>query len=93
MDEHLPVTAISVVVHRDAKSQLRFSVAAQVPRKRMDADDTVSSTLRTFLFWDDKRNFSHFDSLLTQLAPVNVVHLACTEKAEVSLFKKLDENE
>jgi hypothetical protein len=85
MSSSLPSTAIAVVVQRSPKNpqQLQFAVSAQIPRKRTSAEDTVQYKLQHWLFWDDKRNFSHFDSLLTRLAPLSVVHLGCTERAEV----------
>jgi hypothetical protein len=85
MSLSLPATAIAVVLQRSPKNpqQLQFAVSAQIPRKRTSAEDTVQYTLQHWLFWDDKRNFSHFDSLLTRLAPLSVVHLGCTERAQV----------
>jgi hypothetical protein len=87
MSSSLPATAISVVVQRSTANpqQLQIAVSAQIPRKRTSADDSICYKLQYWLFWDDKRNFSHLDSLLTRLAPLNVVHLACTERAEVSV--------
>jgi len=80
----LPATAIAVVVKRSQKDtqKLQFGLSAQIPRKRTHADDRIQYTLQHWLFWDDARNFSHFDSLLTRLAPLSIVHLACTERAE-----------
>jgi hypothetical protein len=84
----VPATAIAVVVQRSTKNpqQLQIAVSGQIPRKRMSADDSICYKLQYWLFWDDKRNFSHLDALLTRLAPLNAVHLACTERAEVSCF-------
>lgn len=64
-----------------------MAVSALIPRKRTHAKDPISSTLEHYLFWDDKRSCTHLDSLLTRLAPLSVVHLASTERAEVSLWE------
>lgn len=84
--ESLAATAIAVVVKRSQKDtqKLQFGLSAQIPRKRTQMDDRIQYTLQHWSFWDDARNFSHFDSLLTRLAPLSIVHLACTERAEVS---------
>ena len=82
----LPATAIAVVVQRSTKNpqQLQIAVSAQIPRKRTSTDDRICYNLQYWLFWDDKRNVSLLDALLTRLAPLSAVHLACTERAEVS---------
>ncbi len=56
-----------------------------------NVDDNVtnhrgpSSTLTYYDFFDHVRSFSNLDALLTQLErPLSVIHIACTEKAEVS---------
>ncbi len=87
MASSLPATAIAVVVQRSTKNpqQLHIAVSAQIPRKRTSSDDPICYSLQHWLFWDDKRNVSLLDALLTRLAPLSVVHLACTERAEVSL--------
>ena len=86
--DSLPATAIAIVVQRSTKNpqQVQIAVSAQIPRKRTHAEDSICHKLQHWLFWDDKRNFSHLDSLLTRLAPLSVVHLSCTERAEVSLL-------
>jgi len=77
-------TAIAVVVKRSQKDtqKVQFGLSAQIPRKRTHADDRVQHTLQHWLFWDDARNFSHLDTLLTRLAPLSIVHLASTERTE-----------
>lgn len=77
--------SLSVILSRNkASKSVRLGVAAKVPRKRVDCDDKVQFTMKYFSFLDDARMFSNLDSLLTQLSPVGVVHLGCTESAEVS---------
>ena len=88
-------TLISMIVSRKAESyskgssswnnnqSCRLAVTARVPRKRMDASDKVKYTLQYFSFLDDRRRFTNLDALLTRLAPVGVVHLSCSESAEV----------
>lgn len=86
-EELTSATAVSIVVDSSSSSkqqQLRVAVSALVPRKRTHAKDPIQQTLQHYLFWDDKRYCTHLDSLLTRLAPLSVVHLASTEKAEVS---------
>jgi len=87
IEELAGATAVSIVVDSasNKQQQLRVGVSALVPRKRTHAKDPIQSTLKHYLFWDDKRHCTHLDSLLTRLAPLSVVHLASTEKAEVSL--------
>lgn len=84
--EHVAATAVSIVVEHKPNQQLQIAVSALVPRKRTGADDAVTSKLVHYLFWDDKRYCTHLDALLTRLAPLSVVHLASTERAEVSLL-------
>ena len=81
----LPATAIAVVVARTpgSQQQVRFGVAAQIPRKRSSWKDPIQHTLRYWSFLDDRRSFSHLDALLTRVAPLSVLHLGCTEKMEV----------
>ncbi len=77
---------LSVVLSRQPKTKcVRIGVAAKVPRKRNNCDDKIQFTIKYFSFLDDARLFSNLDSLLTQLSPVGVVHLGCTESAVVSL--------
>ena len=82
----LPATAIAVVIQRSSKNpqQIQVAVSAQIPRKRTSADDPICHKLQYWSFWDDKRNVSLLDALLTRLAPLSVIHLACTERSEVS---------
>jgi hypothetical protein len=81
-EEEMAATAISIVV--DSKgNQLQVAVSALVPRKRTGVEDAVTSKLVHYLFWDDKRYCTHLDALLTRLAPLSIVHLASTERAEV----------
>jgi hypothetical protein len=47
--------------------------------------DRIQHCIQFWSFYEDKRNFSHLDALLTRLAPLSVVHLACTERAEVCM--------
>lgn len=46
-------------------------------------DNTATNTdmqqLTYYHFWDHPRHWSHLDGLLTRLAPVNVIHVACTD--------------
>ncbi len=78
---------LSVILSRKNKAtkSVTLGVAAKVPRKRNDCEDKVQYTIKYFSFLDDARMFSNLDSLLTQLSPVGVVHLGCTESAEVSV--------
>lgn len=80
------LTAVSIVVDSSSnkQQQLQVAVTAMVPRRRTHATDPLQWTLQHYLFWDDKRYCTHLDSLLTRLAPLSVVHLASTERAEVS---------
>jgi hypothetical protein len=87
--ENAPVL-LSVVLSRktlthsnQANASLRMAVAARIPRKRYDSMDPVKYTIQYFNFLDDRRRFTNFDALLTRLSPVGVVHLSCTESAEV----------
>lgn len=83
-DEFAGATAVSIVVDSSSKQQqLRMAVSALVPRKRTHAEDPIQHTLKHYVFWDDKRYCTHLDSLLTRLAPLSVVHLGSTERAEV----------
>jgi len=61
----------------------RLAVVARIPRKRQDHDDPIMYTLRYFAFMDDRRRFTNLDSLLTRLAPLEVVHLSCTESCQM----------
>lgn len=80
-------TAVAIVVDSSStQQQLRMAVAALVPRKRTHAKDPISMELQYYLFWDDKRLCTHLDSLLTRLAPLSVVHVASTERAQVSTY-------
>lgn len=81
-EEEMAATAISIVVDSKA-NQLQVAVSALVPRKRTGVEDAVTSKLVHYLFWDDKRYCTHLDALLTRLAPLSIVHLASTERAEV----------
>jgi|AntRauTorckE5430_2_1112549.scaffolds.fasta_scaffold19167_2 hypothetical protein len=96
-----PPVLLSVILSRktgthsnQANTSVRLAVAARIPRKRVDSSDPVKYTLQYFTFLDDKRRFTNFDALLTRLSPVGVVHLSCTESAEVRIVmlavKKLD---
>ena len=87
MEELASTTAVSIVVDSSSskQQQLRVSISALVPRKRTHAKDPIQWTLQHYLFWDDKRFNRELDSLLTRLAPLSVVHLASTERAEVSI--------
>lgn len=87
--ESMPVL-ISVILSRktltlshQANASIRIAVAARIPRKRTDCTDPVKYTLQYFNFLDDRRRFTNFDALLTRLSPVGIVHLSCTESAEV----------
>lgn len=66
-----------------SSSSVRLAVAARIPRKRMDCTDPIQHTIQYFSFLDDRRRFTNLDALLTRLSPVGVVHLSCTESAEV----------
>ncbi len=76
---------LSLVLSRNKTNKsVNLGVAAKVPRKRLDCEDKVQYTIKYFSFLDDARMFSNLDALLTQLSPLAVVHLGCTESAEVS---------
>uniref|UniRef100_A0A7S3Q781 Uncharacterized protein n=1 Tax=Chaetoceros debilis TaxID=122233 RepID=A0A7S3Q781_9STRA len=90
-----PPVVLSVILCRKSKtlqssssntssSSVRLAVAARIPRKRMDCTDPIQHTIQYFSFLDDRRRFTNLDALLTRLSPVGVVHLSCTESAEVS---------
>lgn len=87
-------TAVSVVVDLKPSSngilkssshspQVRIGVAAKIPRSRTGPGDKLEWTLQHWMFWDDRRQYTHLDALLTRLAPLSVVHLSCTERAQV----------
>lgn len=77
---------LSVVLARSKTNKsVNLGVAAKVPRKRLDCEDKVQYSIKYFSFLDDARMFSNLDSLMTQLSPLGVVHLGCTESAEVSV--------
>jgi len=63
---------------------VQIAVAARIPRKRLTYEDSVKYTLKYFSFLDDRRRFNNLDALLTSLSPIGVVHLSCTESAELS---------
>ena len=79
---------LSIILSRQkgASKSIRLGVAAKVPRKRVDCEDKVQCSIKYFSFLDDVRMFSNLDSLLTQFSPVGVVHVGCTESAEVSVI-------
>jgi hypothetical protein len=84
---------LSVIISRktlthsnQANASVRLAVAARIPRKRVDCEDPVKFTLQYFSFLDDRRRFTNFDALLTRLCPVGVVHVSCTESAEVRII-------
>lgn len=79
---------LSVILSRKASKTVQVSVAAKVPRKRVDCEDKIQFSIKYFSFLDDVRMFSNLDSLLTQLSPVGVIHLGCTESAEVRSEKE-----
>lgn len=79
---------LSVIVSRKRSSKsVQLGVAAKVPRKRTNCEDKIQFSLKYFNFLDNERMFSNLDSLLTQLSPLGVVHLGCTESADVSKWK------
>ncbi|CAB9507317.1 protein MutS [Seminavis robusta] len=55
-------------------------VWANSPRSRETVKDRWRNTLTYYSFCDDKR-FTNLDSLLTQLAPLSLLHICSTEKA------------
>jgi len=78
-------TTASVVVTLD----YQVVVWANTPRLRQSLDDPWRNTLTYYSFLDDKR-FTHLDSLLTQLAPLHLLHVVCTENGDsVSAQKSL----
>lgn len=74
-----PKTSASVLLAKDNE----IVVWANRPRNRQGVEDKWQNTLMYYSFFDDKR-FTHLDSLLTQLAPMSVIHVACTEKCDSS---------
>ena len=80
-DSAVATTAVSIVVQQK-QQELRIAVSAMVPRKRTSVQDPIQWTLQHYLFWDHS-TCTHLDALLTRLAPLSVVHLGCTERAEV----------
>mmetsp|Transcript_7713 Transcript_7713/g.11036 ORF Transcript_7713/g.11036 Transcript_7713/m.11036 type:complete len:922 (-) Transcript_7713:55-2820(-) len=83
-------TAVAILLARSAGGKTasadagtaRIAVSARIPRKRTHNQDPIQSTLKHWVFLDDKRLFTNVDALLTRLAPIRVVHVACTESAE-----------
>ena len=67
-------TTASVIVTLD----YQVIVWANSPRLRQSTQDPWRNTLTYYAFLDDKR-FTHLDSLLTQLAPLHLLHVVCTE--------------
>ena len=55
---------------------------ARLPHKRYNIDDTTRYKLEYFTFLDDRRSFANVDALLTRLAPVGTVYVACTESPD-----------
>jgi len=87
-----PPVLISVLLSRrtsqissnSSSGSIRIAVTARIPRKRLRNDDPIKFTLKYFSFLDDRRRFTNLDALLTRLTPAGVVHLSCTESAEVT---------
>jgi MutS domain III len=71
-------TSAAILVSAD----LEVVVWANRPRNRESLDDPWRNTLTYYSFCDDKR-FTNLDSLLTQLAPLSILHIVSTEKCDV----------
>jgi DNA mismatch repair protein MSH2 len=82
-----PNTSNSSIKSAQHSPQVRIAVAAQIPRARTGTEDTLKWTLQHWNFWDDRRQYTHLDALLTRLAPLSVVHLGCTERTQVKAGK------
>lgn len=54
-------------------------MVARQPHKRIHVDDVMRYKLTYFTFLDDRRSFANVDALLTRLAPVGTIYVACTE--------------
>ena len=63
-------------------STAKLSIVARLPHKRCNIDDTTRYKLEYFTFLDDRRSFANVDALLTRLAPVGTVYVACTESPD-----------
>ena len=72
-----PKTTAAVIVTLD----YQIVVWANTPRLRQSLEDPWRNTLTYYSFLDDKR-FTHLDSLLTQLAPLHLLHVVCTESCD-----------
>lgn len=60
----------------------KLAVLARSPHKRSGLDDKIRHRLQYFTFFDDRRSFANVDALLTRLAPVGAIYVACTESTE-----------
>lgn len=74
-----PTTSASVLLAKDNE----IVVWANRPRNRQGVEDKWQNTLMYYSFFDDRR-FTNLDSLLTQLAPMSMIHVACTEKFDTA---------
>ncbi|KAL7540395.1 hypothetical protein ACHAXR_010075, partial [Thalassiosira sp. AJA248-18] len=63
-------------------STAKLAVVARSPHKRSEIDDIIRYNLQYFTFLDDRRSFANVDALLTRLAPVGSVYVACTESPD-----------
>ena len=57
-------------------------MVARSANKRSEISDNVVHKLEYFSFLDDRRSFANVDALLTRLAPVGSVYVACTESPD-----------
>ena len=57
----------------------KLAVLARSPHKQSHRGDTILHNLQYFTFLDDRRLFANIDALLTRLAPVGTVYVACME--------------
>eukprot|EP00579_Thalassiosira_antarctica_P010231 CAMPEP_0201910000 /NCGR_PEP_ID=MMETSP0903-20130614/1538_1 /ASSEMBLY_ACC=CAM_ASM_000552 /TAXON_ID=420261 /ORGANISM="Thalassiosira antarctica, Strain CCMP982" /LENGTH=257 /DNA_ID=CAMNT_0048444585 /DNA_START=39 /DNA_END=808 /DNA_ORIENTATION=+ len=63
-------------------STAKLAVLARSPHKRSEVHDKIIHNLQYFTFLDDRRSFANIDALLTRLAPVGTVYVACTESPD-----------
>jgi len=84
--EEISSTPISVILSRQNQRNPHIAVAACIPRKRDGLEDPVRATLMHFAFFDDSRNFTNLNALLTRLGNVQMAYVACTDIIDVSFI-------
>jgi len=63
-------------------STAKLAIIVRSPHKRTEIEESTRYKLEYFTFLDDRRSFPNVDALLTRLAPVGTVYVACTESSD-----------